>query len=214
MNREQNFWAHVDRSGGAQACWLWLLSCDRAARGRFRFEGVIRPVHHIVFYLEYGLWPRPREIGPCPRDPACCNIRHLVNQQPRRRRSFARARQRTQSEITKQHSLASYISRLHPDLTWLTLLLGGQAGQFLSDHEGQEIILRMVIPCREQLIAELRAVDCHLRITGAKPEERRKIATRLAQQYQCSAPDIETFAMMGQKLLSDATNEEIREHSS
>lgn len=71
--------AHCDRSGGKDACWPWLRSCNRKnGYGRVKFDGKQQLTHRIVWSHA-----RRREVPPGRRilhrcdNPPCCNPRHL-----------------------------------------------------------------------------------------------------------------------------------------
>ena len=69
------FWAHVDRSGGPDACWLWLAGKSGAGYGQIRFRDKVYYAHRIVFALTHGYWPE-MACHSCD-NPPCCNPTHL-----------------------------------------------------------------------------------------------------------------------------------------
>ena len=74
----ERFWAKVDRSGGAEACWLWTGAADSKGYGRFHVgpkRNTSRLAHRIAYAISTGGYP----IAVCHRcdTPDCCNPRHL-----------------------------------------------------------------------------------------------------------------------------------------
>lgn len=74
----ERFRSKVDRSGGAEACWLWLASSmDRYGHGQFtcRFDGKQRHLyaHRVAWELAHG--PIPDGLCVCHR----CDVAKCVN---------------------------------------------------------------------------------------------------------------------------------------
>lgn len=83
MTGAGDFWSHVDTSGGAQACWPWLLSLTvkRGSYGQVNFEGRIRRAHRVAYELAVGPIPAGLTIDHvrargCTLK-SCCNPSHL-----------------------------------------------------------------------------------------------------------------------------------------
>lgn len=91
---EDRFWRKVDRSGGPDACWLWLGSHHPAGYGRLYWRGKMRPATHVALFLDRGI-----EVGTgvarhdCD-NPPCVNPAHLQigDQVDNRRDSVERGR--------------------------------------------------------------------------------------------------------------------------
>lgn len=72
------FAKHLDRSGGASACWVWLGATDPKGYGRFhvsRGRGSSALAHRVAFEMAHGYLP----VVVCHRcdNPPCCNPAHL-----------------------------------------------------------------------------------------------------------------------------------------
>jgi hypothetical protein len=71
------FWGRVDRSGGENACWLWLGSIAPGGYGMFRYLGECQ-AHRISYRLSGRKLSKKlvvRHNAGCPRH--CVNPRHL-----------------------------------------------------------------------------------------------------------------------------------------
>jgi hypothetical protein len=73
----ERFWAKVDKSGGPDACWPWLGSCNTNGYGTFRGFVPTEGTHRTAYILTYG--PIPDEMCVCHScdNPPCCNPAHL-----------------------------------------------------------------------------------------------------------------------------------------
>lgn len=72
------FWAKVDLTGGADACWLWLAAKHPAGYGNFRGEGGrYLSAHHQAWEFLVGPLELGTELDHLCRTPACVNPRHL-----------------------------------------------------------------------------------------------------------------------------------------
>lgn len=207
MNVAADFWARSDRSGGTASCWPWLGACDRQGRGWCRYDGKVKFAHHVAEFLETGAWPRRAELKPCTLDSSCVNPAHFIRHRPDRRRTFRRAVKRSDAEISRLRAFALIIDRLHPDLRWLSELMGDLAAQFIAAHEGKQITLTMEIPTRAQMITEARAVDSYIQLHEARPKDRAEVLGQLARQYECPPSEITRFCMLGQTLLNGTSKE-------
>lgn len=78
----ERFWAHVDRSGGPDACWPWMGGTTRGGYGIFeRAEGdrSQTTAHRVAWFLKHGAYPVEQVCHDCPGgdNPVCTNDRHL-----------------------------------------------------------------------------------------------------------------------------------------
>src|SRR6266568_8464909 len=71
------FWAKVDRSGGADACWLWIAGMDNHGYGTFDIGQQKRRGHQIAWQLLRGPVPDGLELDHLCRVPLCVNPNHL-----------------------------------------------------------------------------------------------------------------------------------------
>lgn len=70
------FWAKVDRSQGADACWPWTASGSRGY-GRIGFGGHQYRAHRIAYELLVGPIPDGLVIDHLCRNRGCCNPAHM-----------------------------------------------------------------------------------------------------------------------------------------
>lgn len=100
---DERFWAKVDQSGGADACWPWLGYVEAMGYGRVNRDGP-KWAHRVAYELVRGPIPDGFDLdhichdpltcfeGPCPHR-QCVNPAHLEpattleNTAPHRRRS-------------------------------------------------------------------------------------------------------------------------------
>lgn len=72
------FWAKVDRSGGPDACWPWMVSTSTNGYGQIRWRGKRATAHRIAYELANGI---PLVDDGCHRcdNPPCCNPAHIFD---------------------------------------------------------------------------------------------------------------------------------------
>ena len=75
MDFAAKFWSRVKIATPDQ-CWEWQFFRDKDGYGRCRFEGVVRKVHRIAFFLTHGYWPEV--VRHSCDNPPCCNPGHLL----------------------------------------------------------------------------------------------------------------------------------------
>jgi hypothetical protein len=80
ISLEERLWAKVDRSGGPDACWIWLGPVNRSGYGQIQRNGKNIGVHRAAYELAHGEIPEGVDVcHNCPGgdNPRCCNERHL-----------------------------------------------------------------------------------------------------------------------------------------
>lgn len=79
-NQETRFWAKVDKSGGADACWPWLAAKDMGGYGLFRISKPVRrypKAHRVAYEWCVGPIPQGMTLDHLCRNRACVNPAHL-----------------------------------------------------------------------------------------------------------------------------------------
>lgn len=73
---KDRFWAKVDISAGADACWPWL-ACTFQGYGRFQHAHRAHAAHRIAYGLTYE--PISKGLNGCHKcdNPICCNPSHI-----------------------------------------------------------------------------------------------------------------------------------------
>ena len=74
----ERLYRSIDRSGGPDTCWPWMLSRDRGGYGRIAIGRRMTRAHVVMYRLTFGDPPpdKPRVLHTCD-NPPCCNPRHL-----------------------------------------------------------------------------------------------------------------------------------------
>ena len=78
--KETLFWAKVDKSGGANSCWLWTartLNRSYHKYGRFDKSGPMAYAHRVAWILSSGPIPDGMHVLHKCDVPQCCNPKHL-----------------------------------------------------------------------------------------------------------------------------------------
>jgi hypothetical protein len=77
VHNEEAFWAHVDRSGGPEACWTWTGRTNERGYGRWHYDR--KPMNaHRASWLWAGRSLTPGlELDHLCRNRACVNPAHL-----------------------------------------------------------------------------------------------------------------------------------------
>jgi len=76
----QRLWPHVDRSGGAAACWPWLGETNQKGYGRITMNKTPRVrllAHRVAWEIANGPVPSGLWVLHHCDHPGCCNPRHL-----------------------------------------------------------------------------------------------------------------------------------------
>lgn len=71
------FWSRVDRSGGPNACHIWLAGRSERGYGTVTFRGKRFIAHRVAYFLTFGEWPEPFGLHDCDT-PLCCNPAHVI----------------------------------------------------------------------------------------------------------------------------------------
>jgi len=74
-----NFWSHVDKSGGKNACWPWTKHIDDTGYGRAASRKNNRDVlsHRHAWTFTNGKIPKGLQVLHSCDNPPCCNPAHL-----------------------------------------------------------------------------------------------------------------------------------------
>ncbi|MGI8655448.1 MAG: HNH endonuclease signature motif containing protein [Pyrinomonadaceae bacterium] len=80
----KRFWRKVDKSNGANACWLWLASGHEAGYGQFSIRIPFQrrrmvKAHRLAYELTHGMIPTGHVICHRCDNPPCCNPQHLFS---------------------------------------------------------------------------------------------------------------------------------------
>jgi hypothetical protein len=75
---EIRFWTKVDRSGGPDACWLWLGGVSsNTGYGNFWWLGRTQSAHRVAYIFEHGAIPLSLVIDHLCRTRRCVNPAHM-----------------------------------------------------------------------------------------------------------------------------------------
>lgn len=94
----------VDRSGGENACWLWMRGLDKDGYGKFAVTNYGRKpgepkqrhirAHRYAFEITHGTPPKLLIAHACD-NPRCCNPAHLEDASQKKNREDCAQRGRT-----------------------------------------------------------------------------------------------------------------------
>lgn len=76
MRLAEEFWNCIDRSGGPDACWLWLAGKISTGYGSLFFRSRPWTSHRLAYFLTHGAIPGPVVMHTCDVR-VCCNPAHL-----------------------------------------------------------------------------------------------------------------------------------------
>ena len=71
------FWSKVDRSGGDDACWMWIASTRGWGYGQFWLDGREVVAHRVAYESVFGPIPHGMHLLHHCDNPPCVNHRHL-----------------------------------------------------------------------------------------------------------------------------------------
>jgi len=71
------FWAHVERSNDADACWLWTGHIGENGYGHFGIKGRMYKAHRVSYFIEHGRIDNDRLVLHRCDVRACVNPAHL-----------------------------------------------------------------------------------------------------------------------------------------
>lgn len=118
---EERLRALTDRSGGDDACWLWLRSVDKDGYGKMQVnKRTVRP-HRLALELDLGRPVQGLVLHSCDT-PRCCNPRHLSEGTQLENRQQAKARGRTAKG--ERSGVATVSDWLGSNALWLVLGAG------------------------------------------------------------------------------------------
>lgn len=104
-NAAERFWAKVDRSAGASACWPWTGSCGLTGYGRFQWRAISKApltASRVAYFLTHDEWPAV--VRHTCDNPPCCNPAHLLpgTQGENNRDKIERGRQRVRRLLSDE----------------------------------------------------------------------------------------------------------------
>ncbi len=76
-NTEEAFWSHVDKSGGPDACWPWVLAVNESGYGTTSMVGRMWLAHRLAYSLHTKEDPGTMCVLHSCDNPPCCNPLHL-----------------------------------------------------------------------------------------------------------------------------------------
>lgn len=78
MIETERFWSHVDKSGGPDACWPWLLAKGRGGYGKFTVSHTRTLIaSRTAYFLTTHNEPGQLIVCHSCHFPPCCNPKHL-----------------------------------------------------------------------------------------------------------------------------------------
>jgi len=104
-NSEKDFWDKIDKSGGDESCWPWLMWTDRDGYGDMRYKGRHEKSHRLSYFFTHNKMPL-LACHTCDNR-NCCNPKHIYNGTPQSNMSDKVNRSRQTKGIhvnTNKHS--------------------------------------------------------------------------------------------------------------
>ena len=108
--------ARIDRSGGPDACWPWLLGTDKDGYGKAKFGGeTIRPHRRYFEAVEGPLKPGEIACHTCD-NPPCCNPAHIFSGTHAANAADRNAKGRMNPRIGSEHGYAKLTEAIILDI--------------------------------------------------------------------------------------------------
>ncbi len=115
LSTSDRFWSKVDKSGGPDSCWPWLLCCDGRGYGMFSLpRGNTKMIRSnrmaLILYLDRELTDKEEACHSCD-NPTCCNPSHLFvgthrdNMEDYGSKHFAKGSRHAQAKLSPKQIL-------------------------------------------------------------------------------------------------------------
>jgi hypothetical protein len=216
-NSPDNFWHHVNQSGGPDSCWPWLGKLDAQGRARYHFDNKTKDTHQIAYFIQHAVWLKRYDIAHCPALRTCCNPAHLK----RRDINHQRFADNIMGQQGRLRLFTRFLMAAYPELIWLDKLLGDQLPAFIGKYDGQIISLRIPgvvngleaktiaiqVPAQAELMDIARVLDCHFTLASVQARDRAGTSRKLQLKYACPAQAITRYSETG-ALIVKALNQD------
>lgn len=112
----EKFWAQVDRSGGAEACWPWTGATRRDGYGLASWCRRDIGAHRLAYALANGPIPSRRVVMHACDNPPCCNPAHLSIGTPAQNNADMRTKGRARTGASTRFGSKNHNAKLNDDL--------------------------------------------------------------------------------------------------